>query len=185
MSKLSVFNFITLNGFFKGPEGDLSWHDHGGEEENRFSDENATSGSTLIFGRVTYEMMAGFWPTPMAAEHYPTTANGMNSAPKIVFSNTLKEAAWNNTTILSGDIVAQMKKLKEQPGPGMTILGSGSITSIFADHGLIDEYQLMLDPLAIGAGTPIFSGITGKLALKLTNVKQFKTGRLLLSYKAK
>jgi dihydrofolate reductase len=181
MRKLSVFNFITLNGFYKDADGGISWHQHGAEE-SQFSAESMKAGNTLLFGRVTYEMMAGFWPTPMAMQHDPATARGMNAAEKIVFSRSLKKADWSNTTIVSGDLIGEVKKMKQKEGNNMTILGSGSIVSQLADAGLIDEYQIMVDPIAIGDGTPIFSGIQKQLNLKLTATRTFKTGVVLLSY---
>jgi dihydrofolate reductase len=112
MGKLSVFNFITLNGFYKGPNNDISWHRHGAEE-NEFASEGLKSGSILLFGRVTYEMMAGYWPTPLAAQNDPSTAEGMNNSEKIVFSRTLKNAKWNNTRIISVNLIEEVKKLKK------------------------------------------------------------------------
>ena len=146
MGKLSVFNFITLNGFYKGTNNDISWHRHG-TEENEFASEGLKSDSMLLFGRVTYQMMAGYWPTPMAAQNDPTVAEGMNSSEKIVFTRTLKKAEWNNTRIISDNVIEEVKKLKKN-GKDMTILGSGSIVTLFAEHGLIDEYQIMVDPVA-------------------------------------
>jgi dihydrofolate reductase len=181
MRRLSVFNFVTLNGFYKGPEGDISWHRHG-EEESAFSVEGLRSGNMLLFGRVTYEMMAGFWPTPEAYKSAPAVAEGMNNAEKIVFSRTLKKAAWKNTTLVNGEIVEAVKKLKQSPGKDMTILGSGSIVSQFADQDLIDDFQIMVDPVAIGDGTPIFKDIRHKLDLRLTGTRTFKSGVVLLSY---
>jgi dihydrofolate reductase len=181
MRTLSAFSFITLNGLFQGPAGDISWHRHGAEE-SEYAAEGAESGSTLLFGRVTYQMMASFWPTPMALEREPVVANGMNNADKIVFSRTLKKAEWNNTKVVSGDIVEEMKKMKQMSGKGMTILGSGSIVTQFAEHGLIDEYQIMVDPVVIGNGTPIFNDIKRKLNLKLTQTRTFKSGVVLLCY---
>ena len=99
MGKLSVFNFVTLNGFYKGPAGDISWHKHG-EEGSKLSEENLRSGNILLFGRVTYEMMANFWPSPIAYESFPVVAEGMNNAEKIVFSRTLKKADWKNTRLV-------------------------------------------------------------------------------------
>lgn len=182
MRKLNVFNFVTLNGFFEGPNHDISWHRHGGEE-NKFSDDALQSEGILLFGRKTYEMMYSFWPTEMAAEQFPETAKGMNRSQKIVFSNTLKKAEWNNTKVIGGDIEAEMKKMKKSKELDMTILGSGSIVTQFADAGLIDEYQIMIDPVAIGKGTTLFSGLKNKLDLKLTETKIFKSGVVLLCYK--
>lgn len=181
MRKLTVFNFTTLNGFFEGPNHDISWHRHGGEE-NKYSDDSLQAGNILLFGRRTYEMMYSFWPTPMAAEMFPETAKGMNKSEKIVFSTSMKKAEWNNTKVISGNIVEEMTRLKKKKGNDMTILGSGSIVSLFAEAGLIDEFQIMIDPVAIGNGTPIFKGIKQKLELKLTEMKSFKSGIVLLSY---
>ncbi len=181
MGKLSVFDFITLNGYFHGPQGDISWHRHG-SEENAYAVEALKSGSTLLFGRVTYQLMASYWPTPIAMKNDPTVAEGMNNADKIVFSRTLNKAEWKNTRVMSGNIVEQIMKMKLTDTRDMTILGSGSIVTQFAEAGLIDEYQIMVDPIVIGDGTPIFKGIEHTLDLKLTMTRTFKSGVVLLSY---
>jgi dihydrofolate reductase len=183
MRKVTSFNFITLNGFFKDADNGIGWHSH--DEANEYSKEGAQSGNVLLFGRATYEMMASFWPTQNAIDMMPEVAKGMNSAEKIVFSNTLKKAGWNNTRIVSGDIISEIKKLKQQPGSDMTILGSGSIITQFSNEGLIDEYDIMLDPVALGAGTPLFNGLKHKLELQLTNTRKFNDGSMVLSYKRK
>ena len=177
---LDVFNFITLNGFYKGPGGDISWHKHD-EEGGKMSEENLKSNNILLFGRVTYEMMGGFWPSPKAYEMFPEVAKGMNNAEKIVFSRTMEKAEWKNTRLIRDNIVDEIKAMKLQ-GKDMTILGSGRIVTMFAEHGLIDGYQFMVDPVAIGEGTPIFKGIRHHLDLKLTDTKALKNGSVLLSY---
>jgi dihydrofolate reductase len=181
MRKLTVFNFVTLNGYYKGPKGDISWHRHGAEE-NEYSVEGLKSGSTLLFGRVTYEMMASYWPTPVAIKNNPIVAAGMNNADKIVFSRTLKKVEWNNTRLVKDNIVEEIKKMKQLPGKDMTVLGSGSILTQFAEQGLIDEYQIMVDPVVLGDGTPIFKNIKHKMDLKLTRTRIFKSGVVLLCY---
>jgi dihydrofolate reductase len=183
MAKITAFNFITLDGYFEGPKkGDISWHRHGGEE-GQYSEESLQHDAILLFGRVTYEMMKSYWPTPMAMENDPVVAQGMNESEKIVFSKKLKKADWNNTRVVSSNIVKQMKKLKLAKGKDMAILGSGSIVKLFAENNLIDEYQFMVDPVAIGKGTPVFKNIKSKLDLKLTDTKVFKSGVVLLCYK--
>ncbi len=181
MSKLNSFTFMTLDGYYKGLNEDISWNRHGAEE-NEYAAEGAGSGSTLLFGRITYEMMASYWPTPMALENNPIVAKGMNRANKIVFSNTLKKPEWENTKVISGDIIKEVKELKKIPGNGMTLLGSGSILTQFADAGLIDEYQVMVDPVAIGEEASIFKGLKNKLDLKLTDTRVFKSSVILLCY---
>ena len=181
MRKLSVFNFVTLNGFFQGARGDISWHAHGAEE-NAYAAEALKSRSTLLFGRITYEMMASYWPTPIATKNDPVVAEGMNSADKIVFSRTLKKVEWEHTTLVKDNMVEAVRKMKQEAGSGMTILGSGSIVTQCADAGLIDEYQIMVDPVVLGEGTSIFHGITHKLDLKLTTTRTFGSGVVLLCY---
>lgn len=181
MGKLIAYNFTTLNGYYKGPENDISWHRHGAEE-GAFASDNLEARATLLFGRVTYEMMAGWWPSPMAMESMPEVAKGMNESEKIVFSMTLNAADWENTTLVKGNLIEEVRRLKAIPGKTMTILGSGSIIAQLADASLIDEYQFMIDPVALGEGTPSFKGLTRKLDLELTDVRKFDTGVVLLSY---
>lgn len=181
MRKLTVFNFTTLNGYFKGRNDDISWHMHG-SEQNQYSVEMLKSGNILLFGRITYEMMAGYWSSADAVKNNPLVSEGMNKAEKIVFSKTLEDVQWNNSTLIRNDIVKEIKKMKATPGKNMAILGSGSIVTQFADAGLIDEYQIMIDPVALGSGTPLFSGIKQKLDLALTHTRSFESGVVLLCY---
>ncbi len=181
MRKLTAYNFLTLNGFFKGPNEDTNWHTHGAEEA-RYSEESLAQDNILLFGRKTYEMMVSFWPTPQASELFPKVAAGMNRAEKIIFSGSLFEPEWENTQVISGDIVEKIRAIKKSPGKDMTILGSGSIISLFTDHGLIDEYQFMIDPVAIPDGTPVFKNIKQKLNFRLTGSKVFNSGVVLLMY---
>jgi len=183
MKKLSAFNFITINGYLNGPDDDISWHRHG-NEENQFAAESLQSGNILLFGRKTYEMMASYWPTLIAIQNDPVVAEDMNNAQKIVFSKTLKNANWKNTKIINDNIVQEIERMKELPGNDFTLLGSGNILTLFAENGLIDEYQIMIDPVAIGIGIPLFHKIKQPLNLKLTNVKTFRSGVVLLSYKS-
>jgi len=181
MRKLSVFNFTTLNGYYKGPNNDISWHRHG-TEEGEFSAEGLQADNILLFGRVTYEMMASYWPSPDAIKNAPIVADGMNKAEKIVFSRNLKKVEWNNTRLVKDNIIEEIRRTKQTPGRDMTILGSGSIVAQFAEQGLIDEYLIMMDPVVLGNGTPIFWNIKNKLDLKLTGTRTFKSGVVLLSY---
>jgi len=182
MGKLSVFNFMSLDGYYKGPNDEINWHTHGAEE-SEYSADSLKADNMLLFGRVTYEMMASFWPTTEAIKNLPQVAEGMNKAEKIVFSRTMKKAEWNNTRIISDNIIEETRKLKEASVKDLTILGSGNILTQFAEAGLIDDYQFMIDPVAIGAGEPILKGLKSILNLELISVKTFKNGILLLNYK--
>jgi dihydrofolate reductase len=184
MRKLIVFNHVSLDGYFVDANGDMSWAkaDHQDEEWNSFVAENASGGGVLVFGRITYELMAGFWPTPSAIESMPVVAEGMNSMPKVVFSRTLDQASWNNTKLVKGDLAAEIRKMKKEPGDGMAIMGSGSIVSQLAQEGLIDEYQVVVNPVVLGQGRTMFDGVKDKLNLTLTKTRAFGNGNVYLCY---
>jgi dihydrofolate reductase len=181
MSRLSTFTFLSLDGYYKDMNNGTSWHKHG-EEESKFSEENLKAGNLLLFGRVTYEMMAGFWTSPMASVRFPSVAAGMNSAGKVVFSKTIKQADWMNTRLVSDDMIREVKKLKQSNEKDITLLGSGSILRQLAENDLIDEYQVMIDPVALGNGVSVFQGISAPLELRLTGTRTFRSGAVLLTY---
>jgi dihydrofolate reductase len=106
----------------------------------------------------------------------------MNNLPKVVFSRTLDKASWNNTTLLKGELAAEMRRLKQAPGEGLVILGSGSLGAQLAQASLIDEYQLVVNPVLLGKGRTMFDGIQEKLSLKLTKTRAFGNGNVLLCY---
>jgi dihydrofolate reductase len=183
MPRLIVFNSVTLDGYFTDKKGDMSWaHKNNDPEWDEFVEENASGGGVLVFGRVTYEMMKSFWPTPAALKQFPEVAEQMNNLPKVVFSRTLDQADWKNTKLVKGDLVAEMRKMKEEPGEHMAIMGSGSIVSQLAQAKLIDEFQLVLNPIVLGQGRTMFEGIKEQLALKHTQTRTFGNGNVLLCY---
>jgi dihydrofolate reductase len=184
MRKLGAFIQTTLDGYFAGPAGDISWA-HAGSQDAEFQAfvaENAKGGGQLLFGRVTYEMMASYWPTSLAAQNDPIVAERMNKMPKVVFSRTLDKAAWSGTQLLKGDLATEVRKLKQEPGPHLAILGSGSIISQLAEAGLIDEYQFVVNPVILGQGRTPLAGIKRNLALKLTRWRTFGNGKVFLCY---
>ncbi|MCI0541337.1 MAG: dihydrofolate reductase family protein [Verrucomicrobiales bacterium] len=160
----------------------MNWAHKDDAEWNAFVSGNASGGGELVFGRITYEMMAGFWPTPFAIQNMPVVAERMNNLPKVVFSRTLTKASWNNTKLVKGDIAAAIRKMKKASGADMVILGSGSIVSQLAQVGLIDEYHVVVNPIVLGKGKTLFEGINGKLPLKLTKTRAFSNGNILLCY---
>jgi len=184
MRKLIAFNHVTLDGYFVGPNGDFRWAHTGNDdpEYSAFVAENAGGGGQLLFGRITYELMASYWPTPIAEQHDLAVAKGMNSMAKVVFSRTLEKASWNNTRLVKGDIVAEIRKMKNESGPGMAILGSGTIIAQLALEHLIDEYQMIVDPVALGKGRSMFDGIKQPLNLKLAKTRIFRNGKVYLCY---
>lgn len=184
MRKLVVFNNVTLDGYFTDANGDMSWAHRGSDdaEFNAFVADNARGGGQLLFGRITYELMAGYWPTPHAIKNDPIVAKGMNSMPKVVFSRTLEKASWNNTKLVKSGMAAEIRKMKNEPGEDMAIMGSGSIVSQLAPEGLIDEYQIVVNPVVLGKGRTMFDAIKEKLALKLTKTRAFSNGKVFLCY---
>jgi dihydrofolate reductase len=184
MRKLFVFNSTSLDGYFTDENGDMSFaHSKQGDAEwDAFVAGNASGGGVLLFGRITYELMARFWPTPLAAETMPVVAERMNNLPKVVFSRTLDKAAWTNTKLVKDDVVGAIRRMKNEPGEDMAILGSGSIVSQLAQHGLIDEYQIVVVPVALGKGRTLFEGAKEKVPLRLTKTRTFRNGNVLLCY---
>lgn len=184
MRRLVVFNHVSLDGYFVDANGDMSWAkaDHQDPEWDAFVAGNASGGGVLVFGRITYEQMASFWPTAFATEHMPVVAKGMNSMPKVVFSRTLDQVSWNNTKLVKGDLPGEVRKMKEEPGDGMVILGSGSIVSQLTQQGLIDEYQVVVNPIVLGKGRTMFEGVKEKLTLRLTKTRAFGNGNVFLCY---
>ncbi|WP_276481370.1 dihydrofolate reductase family protein [Paraflavitalea pollutisoli] len=181
MHPLSSFTFLTLNGFYQGSKGDTSWHRHG-EEESAYALEGLQTDSLLLFGRKTYDMMAGFWPTAQAATLMPEMARGMNAADKMVVSRSLRQASWQNTRIVQGDLIPAIRDLKAHGGKPITVLGSGQLLAQLAAAGLVDTFQVMIDPVALGVGTPFLQGIGHSLDLQLSGHRIFSSGVVLLTY---
>ncbi|MFA7419216.1 MAG: dihydrofolate reductase family protein [Melioribacteraceae bacterium] len=186
MGKISVFNFVSVDGFFAGPDGEIDWFKTAAidEEWNNYSHKQATAdNSTLIFGRTTYEMMKNYWPTAEAIKNDPSMANVLNNSRKIVFSTTLKSTGeglnWKNITLLQRIDPEEISKLKKNED--MTILGSGSIVQQFLNLDLIDEYSLVIAPIILGAGKLFFKNVKRK-DLKLVETKAFRNGIVFIKY---
>jgi dihydrofolate reductase len=182
MRKLLVFNSVTVDGYFTDKKGDMSWAHKDDPEWNEFVADNSKSGGELLFGRVTYEMMASYWPTPAAAKQFPVVAEQMNNMPKVVLSRTLNSVSWQNTRLVKGNLAEEVRKLKQEPGEDMVILGSGSIISQLARENLIDEYQMVVNAIVLGAGRTMFDGLKERLNLRLTKSHTFGNGNVLLCY---
>ena len=182
MGKLIVFNSVSLDGFFVDQKGDMSWAHNNSAEFDAFVESNAKGGGVLLFGRKTYDLMVSFWPTPMAEQSYPVVADRMNRGAKVVFSKSMGKPSWNNTKLVNGDIESEVRKMKQEPGVDMVILGSGSIVSQLTQMGLIDEYQIVVIPVVLGSGRTMFDGVKEKLMLKLVHTRSFDNGNVFLSY---
>ncbi len=189
MPKLASFTTISLDGFFCDSDGDFRWAHNPVQDKawDSFVAGNAQGGGILLFGRVTYDLMKIYWPTPMAAQNNPLVAERMNSMQKIVFSRTLDQAsfsktAWSNTQLIKGNLVEEVCRLKQDCQQGIAILGSGSIVSQLAQAGLMDEFQIVVAPIVLGKGRGLFSGLKQHLNLKLTESHSFNNGNTFLRY---
>jgi dihydrofolate reductase len=181
MRKVIFFMLTTLDGFFEGPNGEIDWHNVD-EEFNEFAIEQLNSVDVLLFGRVTYELMASYWPTPLAIEDDPIVADKMNHLPKLVFSRTLKKVEWQNTRLIKENIGEEILKRKGQPGKDMILFGSSDLAVTLADLDLIDEYRIMVNPLILGGGKSLLKGAQQRLKLKLLKTRTFQNGNVLLYY---
>jgi dihydrofolate reductase len=189
MAKIGVFNHVTVDGFFAGPQGEIDWFKAIGKDDEyeRYAHGQSSGGSTLLFGRTTYEMMKSYWPTEAAIQNDPHMAAALNDSPKIVFSKALRSVEegphWKNVRLLNEIDPVEIRKLKEQAGGGMTLLGSESIVQQFANLDLIDEYQLIVVPIVLGAGKLLFHGVRNQ-NLKLLEARAFKNGLTSLRYQS-
>jgi dihydrofolate reductase len=182
MRKLHVFESISVDGYFTDEDDDMSWA-HAGADDKEYAawvSGNASGGGALLFGRKTYQMMEAFWPTPAAAEQMPAVARGMNAAKKYVVSKTI-EPTWQNSELLAGELTKAVAQLKASKGPDITVLGSGSVAAQLGEAGLVDAYQFVIVPIALGAGRTIFSK---RRDLRLVEQRAFKNGKVAVTYAA-
>jgi dihydrofolate reductase len=184
MRKIILFNMVTVDGFFEGIDHSIEWH-HVDEEFNEFAVEQLNSAGMLLFGRKTYDLMAGYWPSEIGFEDDPVVANKMNTISKIVFSKSLKKAEWQNTKVFNEVSFEVISTLKHQQGKDLFILGSSELASTFTEMNLIDEYRIMINPVVIGQGKPLFANIHHILELRLIKSRIFKSGNVLLNYEIK
>ena len=174
-----MWNVVTLDGFFEGPKSwELDWHDSvWGDELEKYSIEQSKSTGMLLFGRVTYEGMASYWSSEKGE-----IADFMNTIPKIVFSKTMKKAEWNNTTLVKGNALEEVAKLKRQPGKNIFVFGSANLSSTLLEHDLFDEIDLALAPVILGRGNPLFKASPDRLKMKLLEARPLKSGGVILRY---
>jgi dihydrofolate reductase len=188
MRKITVFNYVTLDGFFAGPLGEIDWFKSikKDKEFDKESHEQAKSGGTVMYGHTTYEMMRNYWPTPEAMRSDPEMAKVVNNGEKIVFSRKLEDVEegpnWKNVSLLKEITKDNITKLKKQKGRDITVIGSGSVIRQLTDLGLIDEYQLMVVPVVLGTGKSFFTNVR-QMDLELIESKAYGNGLVRLRYR--
>jgi dihydrofolate reductase len=181
MRELIFQMMVTLDGYFEGPNREIDWHNVDAEF-NDYAIDLLNNVDVLLFGRVTYQLMASYWPSSAAMTNDPIVAEKMNSLSKIVFSKTLEKAEWNNTRLLKENVGEEITMLKRQHGKDMAIFGSSDLALTLVRLGLIDEFRIFVNPVVLGSGKPVFRGIHDKLNLKLVESKTFRSGNVLLRY---
>jgi dihydrofolate reductase len=177
MRRLFVSNIMSLDGFFEDLSGKFDWPVVE-EEFFSYAREMLRSVDTILFGRLTYLHMAAYWPAAPRDE----IADQMNGLPKVVFSRTLERADWSNSRLVRGDAAEEVARLKRQAGRDLVILGSASLASSLLQANLIDEYRVILQPLLLGRGNPLFKSIEGRIRMKLTGTRVLGTGVVMLYY---
>lgn len=182
MRTLSSFIIVSLDGFHEDFNGvfDFAIVD---EEFREFAIRQLDESDTLSFGRATYEHMAAYWPTDQARANDDAIATRMNTKPKLVFSNSLDHAEWSNTTVIAGDSIQRIEEIKSDAGGEVLVIGSAHLTASFVAANILDELRIMVSPIVLGQGHALFEDLKERIALKLTDVRQFESGNVLLTYR--
>ena len=177
MRKITAAFFISLDGVVESPD---QWHFPFFNDQMGAAIGAAMAESdALMMGRVNYEEWAQFWPAQPSDDQF---ASFMNNTPKFVVSTTLAKAEWANSTVITGDVVAEITKLKQQPGKNISISGSGTLVRSLLRHNLLDELHLMLHPVVVGKGKRLFPDGSEHKAVKLVDAQTFSTGVVYLTY---
>ena len=184
MRKIVMFNRVSVDGFFAGPKGEIDWFVMDNEVDK--ATHEMMQPDTVLLGRVTYELLESYWPNvandPGVSEEVRTIGNELNQMTKLVFSKTLNKVTWENSKLVKGNIIEEVRKLKQGEGADIVIFGSGTIVQQLSDEGLIDEYLFAVTPVILGTGKPLFKDIK-KLNLELLKARNFKSGNVLLHYR--
>jgi dihydrofolate reductase len=176
MRKVIVSIFVSLDGSFEGPNKELDWHVWD-EEMEKYMGDFLNNVDAILLGRVAYQLLADYWPTSTE-----NLAPRLNNLPKIVFSKTLEKVGWNNSRLIKENIKEEIMKIKQQPGKDVVLFGGADIASAFLELGLIDEYQVIVNPVVLSNGKPFFKDIKNKFNLKLLKTKTFSCGNVILYY---
>jgi dihydrofolate reductase len=180
MRKVFLFMMITLDGYHEGVDHDISWHNARSDEFQDFAATQLDTADTLVFGRRTYDMMASFWPSEQGTEADPETAQRMNDNRKVVFTHSPLTNEWQNVEA-SDDITETMNRLKAEEGKDIAVLGSNDLCVSLLREGLLDEIRIMINPVVIGRGTPLFASID-RHNFTRTGIRTFDDGNVLLTY---
>lgn len=187
--------FVTLDGYMVGPDEDMSWVVDGFDREMQadIAEEMSRQSDVFVFGRVTYEIFAAYWPSavpyeegdelnPAEGKEDPRIIRALNDSPKLVFSKTLKRSEWSNMRVVDDGLEDEIRRLKTQPGRAVSIQGSASIVQALARADLIDEYRLYVHPVLLGDGKPLFASGVDRQDFELAHIKPYANGVVAMSY---
>jgi dihydrofolate reductase len=177
MRKLVVSEFVSLDGVMEDPQWTFQFMS---EVQEKFKFDELKASDALLLGRVTYDGFAAAWPNMI--EETGEYGEWMNDYPKYVVSTTLEEVQWKNSQLIKGDIAEEIIKLKQQPGKDILVFGSCSLVQTLIQLDLIDEYRLMVFPVAVGSGKRVFGDGIDKKVLRLADTKTFSSGVIVLTY---
>jgi dihydrofolate reductase len=183
--RLFVSMLVSLDGYIEGPEGELDWFEDGDSQFEQYCDEMIDSVGLALYGRRAYELMQKYWPNAERNPRSPADlafARKMNALPKLVLSRTLARADWDNTRILRENVGETLAELKREPGKPIVAWAGAGLVSTLAALGLVDEYRLIVQPVVLGKGTPLFQGIEGRRKLRLTRTTQLGRNVAVLCY---
>ena len=195
MRRIVAFDRVSADGYFAGPDGNLDWTVPDQEIDKSAAGRLLGTG-TILFGRRTYEQFEAFWPhvlddSPTAPDPHAALRRSpelramavwINEATKVVVSRTRKDVSWKNSRLLHEFDPGAIEAMKRQPGTDIMIFGSGSIVSQLTQHGLIDEYQFIVNPIVLGSGRQLVSGLSKSVRLDLQEAKQYPSGNVMLRY---
>ena len=169
---------VTLDGFMEGPNRELSYTAEFADKDfDRYASDMLKSIDAILLGRRTYELFAGYWPSATGPD-----ADRLNALPKIVFSRTLEKVEWNNSSLVKENVADEVARVKGQPGKDLALFGSADLASTFMRLGLIDEYRVLVTPVVLGRGTPMFKDIKDRIPLKLSKATTWSSGIAALFY---
>jgi dihydrofolate reductase len=183
--RLFVSMIVSLDGYIEGPGRELDWFADDDPQFEQYCDEMIDSVGLALYGRRSYELMLGYWPNAEASPRSPADlafARKMNALPKIVLSRTLQRAEWNNTRIVRERVGETLAELKRTAGKPIVAWAGAGLIATLAQLGLVDEYRLIVHPVLLGKGTPMFQGIAGRQRLRLTRTMQLGRNLAVLCY---
>ena len=186
MSDIFLHINVSVDGFIEDREREMDWA-FADDEWESYVNEVLGSIDAMIFGRVTHQLLAGYWPTaheePSASKAHVEAARMMNALPKYVVTRSPYETSWHNSHVIRGDVAARVRALKEAAGRDIALFAGAGVAQSFAELGLIDEYRLVLNPVLLGDGTPLFKRPSERARLELTGTRRFESGAIVLRYR--